>query len=60
MKYQLMLPSYASKRVLGAVTAMVIPENVAKYSYRQGLFVLRQSGESVVILNNAQFQPKAW
>lgn len=55
-----LLPSYASKRVLGAVTAMVIPENVARYAYRQGLFVLGQYGESVVILNDAQFQPKGW
>ena len=60
MKYQLMLPSYADKRVLGAVTGMVIPDHVATYAYRQGLFVLAQSGESVVILNDAHFQPKVW
>lgn len=59
-KVKELLPSYANKRVLGAVTGMVIPDHVAAYAYRQGLFVLAQSGESVVILNDAQFQPKAW
>ncbi|MDG4551259.1 MAG: DUF3782 domain-containing protein [Candidatus Contendobacter sp.] len=59
-KVKELLPSYANKRVLGAVTGMVIPDHVATYAYRQGLFVLAQSGESVVILNDAQFQPKAW
>ncbi|MFZ1640856.1 MAG: DUF3782 domain-containing protein [Candidatus Contendobacter sp.] len=59
-KVKELLPSYAGKRVLGAVTGMVIPDHVAAYAYRQGLFVLAQSGESVVILNDAKFQPKAW
>ena len=59
-KLKELLPSYANKRVLGAVTGMVIPDHVATYAYRQGLFVLAQSGESVVILNDANFQPKAW
>ncbi|KAB2936467.1 MAG: DUF3782 domain-containing protein [Candidatus Contendobacter sp.] len=58
-KLKELLPSYADKRVLGAVTGMVIPDHVATYAYRQGLFVLAQSGESVVILNDAHFQPKA-
>jgi len=35
-------------------------ENADRYAYRQGLFVLAQSGETVVILNDAQFQPRAW
>jgi hypothetical protein len=59
-KLKELLPSYADKRVLGAVTGMVIPDYVATYAYRQGLFVLARSGESVVILNDAKFQPKAW
>lgn len=27
---------------------------------RKGLFVLAQSGETVIILNDARFQPKVW
>ncbi|MDG4596532.1 MAG: DUF3782 domain-containing protein [Candidatus Contendobacter sp.] len=59
-KVKELLPSYANKRVLGAVSGMVIPDHVAAYAYRQGLFVLAQSGDSVVILNDVHFQPKAW
>jgi hypothetical protein len=28
---------------MGAVAAMVVPDDVARYAYRQGLFVLAQS-----------------
>lgn len=51
---------YAHKRILGAVAAMVIPENVAKYAYRKGLFVIAPNGENLDILNNEQFVPQEW
>jgi hypothetical protein len=59
-KLKRLLPSYADKRVLGAVTAMVIPDHVARYAYRQGFFIIGQSGEHLVIRNDERFQPKAW
>ena len=55
-----LLPAYAGKRMLGAVAAMVIPEEVALYAMRQGFFVIGQSGEHLVIRNDPAFQPKAW
>ena len=59
-KFKRLLPRYAEVRAMGAMAAMVIPKDAARYAYRKGLFVLAQSGETVVILNDAQFQPKAW
>jgi hypothetical protein len=59
-KFKRLMPRYAKVRALGAVAAMVVPREVGRYAYRQGLFVLAQSGESVVILNDAKFQPKVW
>ncbi|CDH46513.1 hypothetical protein [Candidatus Contendibacter odensensis] len=59
-KFKRLLPRYAEVRAMGAVAAMVIPKEAARYACRQGFFVLAQSGETVVILNDAQFQPKAW
>ena len=59
-KFKQMLPRYADVRALGAVAAMVVPPEVARYAYRQGLFVLAQTGDSVAILNDERFQPKAW
>lgn len=58
--FKTVFPRYADARVMGAVTAMVIPDNVASYAYHQGLFVLGQRGETMQILNDAQFQPRTW
>ncbi len=59
-KFKRMLPRYGDVRALGAVAAMVVPPEVARYAYRRGLYVLAQSGDSVVILNDDRFQPIAW
>ncbi|MDD2724598.1 MAG: hypothetical protein PHH59_11335 [Methylovulum sp.] len=59
-KIKRLLPSYANKRVLGAVTGMVIPDNVAQYAYRQGLFVIAQTGDHLTIRNDPHFQAKTW
>ena len=59
-KFKRMLPRYGDVRAMGAVAAMVVPPEVARYAYRHGLFVLAQTGDSVAILNDDRFQPKAW
>ena len=53
-------PQYAEFILLGAVAGMVIPEDVARYAYRQGLYVLAQSGETVQIRNDDRFEPQMW
>lgn len=55
-----LLPTYASKRVLGAVTGMVIPDNVAQYAYRSGLYVIGQTGDHLQIRNDPEFCPRIW
>lgn len=59
-KLRRLLPRYAKARVLGAVAAMVLPDDVARYAYRRGLFVLAQSGDGVVIRNDVSFVPASW
>ena len=59
-KFKRLMPRYADVRALGAVAAMVVPPEVARYAYRRGLFVLAQTGDSVTILNDDRFQPRAW
>jgi hypothetical protein len=59
-KLKRLLPAYANKQVMGAVTGMVIPDNVAHYAYRQGLFVIAQTGGHLAIRNDAQFQAAIW
>ena len=53
-------PEYKQKQLYGAVAGIEIEEGADKYAYRQGLFVLAQSGETVAILNNLDFQAKVW
>lgn len=59
-RFKRLCPQYAGHRVMGAVAGMVVPEATARFAYRQGLFVLAQSGETVVIRNDAGFQPGVW
>ncbi|CAK0747240.1 DUF3782 domain-containing protein [Gammaproteobacteria bacterium] len=59
-KLKKLLPTYADKRVLGAMAAMVIPDSVEKYAYSQGLYVIGQSGEHLVIRNDVIFTPRIW
>jgi hypothetical protein len=53
-------PQYRDYQLLGAVAGMVVPDQVGRYAYRKGLFVLAQSGQAVEIRNDASFQPKTW
>jgi hypothetical protein len=53
-------PEYADRKVIGAVAGIVIDEDADQFAYRQGLFVIAQSGEAVKILNDEQFRPKHW
>lgn len=59
-KLKRLLPSYHDKRVMGAVTGMVIHDHVARHAYGQGLYVIAQSGEHLLIRNGAGFVPKVW
>lgn len=59
-KLKRLLPAYRTSRVMGAVAAMVLPDDVARHAYRRGLFVLAQSGDGVVIRNDARFVPATW
>lgn len=51
---------YANIKLMGAVAAMVIPENVARYAMAKGLFVIGQSGDHLEIRNEAGFVPIVW
>jgi hypothetical protein len=59
-KFKKLLPKYAGSRVMGAVAAMSIPDDVAKYAYRRGLYMIGQSGEQLLIRNDLRFVPKMW
>ncbi len=39
---------------------MSIDKGVEQFAYKQGLFVLAQSGENIQLLNNEKFVPRAF
>jgi Holliday junction resolvase-like predicted endonuclease len=53
-------PRYKDAQVYGAIAAVNFEEESDKYAYRQGLFVLKFSGEVVKIANDIEFKPKVW
>jgi hypothetical protein len=59
-KLKRVLPAHANKQVMGAVTGMIIPDNVARYAYKKGLFVIGQTGDQLVVRNDAKFKAKIW
>ena len=59
-KIKTLLPTYRDKRLLGAVATMVLDDQVGRYAYTKGLYVLAQSGETVEIKNDMDFQPAYW
>ena len=59
-RFKKLFPQYANFHVMGAVAGMVVAEETARFAYRQGLFVLAQSGDTVEIRNDAEFKPVVW
>ncbi len=59
-QFKTFFPEYQEKKTVGAVAGIVIEEDADADAYRQGLFVIAQSGETVKILNDAKFKPKTW
>lgn len=59
-KIKRLLPKYRDVQLMGAVAAMVMSDEAARYAYRKGLFVLAQSGDTILVRNDGEFSPKVW
>ncbi len=59
-KVKKLFPKYRDMKVMGGVAAMVMHDNVSRYAYKKGLFVLSQSGDIMKILNDDRFKPGVW
>ena len=55
-----LMPEYADRRVYGAVAYLKSRESVNVHAARQGLFVIRATGSSASITNDAEFAPRAF
>jgi hypothetical protein len=56
-RFKLAFPQFRDFQVYGAVAGIEIDQGIDAYAYRQGLFVIKQSGDTVKIINDVQFQP---
>ena len=59
-RFDTFFPEYAAMSLYGAVAGIGIESEADLYASRQGLFVLAESGDGVVILNDRDFVPKSW
>ena len=56
-RFKLAFPQFRDFQVYGAVAGIEIDQGIDSYAYRRGLFVIKQSGETVKIINDVQFRP---
>jgi hypothetical protein len=59
-RFRQAFPHYAEYQIYGAVAGIEIDAGVDRYAYQWGLFVIRQTGDTVAIANDTTFQPAAW
>jgi hypothetical protein len=48
------------QKFLGAVAGAIAADNVKEYALKKGLYVIKQSGDTVTIENPAGFKPREW
>jgi hypothetical protein len=53
-------PEFRDKTLYGAVAYLRVDGDADRSAYRLGLFVIRATGNSAVITNDAEFRPVAW
>lgn len=46
--------------IFGAVAGMIVEQDTDRFAYKKGLYVLRQKGNIVEIVNDPSFKPKEW
>ena len=59
-KFTQLLPEYKGKKVYGAVAYLKTNEGADIYAEKQGLFVIRATGDSASITNKENFKPKVF
>ncbi len=59
-QFKVAFPVYRDYHIYGAVAGIEIDKGADRYAYKQGLFVIRQSGDAVQIDNDEAFEPRVW
>lgn len=59
-RFKQAFPHFGQFVIYGALAGIEIDGGVDRYAYQRGLFVIKQTGETVAIANDATFRPVAW
>lgn len=59
-RFRLAFPHYQNYQIYGAMAGIEIDSGADRYAYQQGLFVIKQTGETVAIANDENFRPAVW
>ena len=54
------VPEFKGRKVLGAAAYLNVDHSVEVYAERQGLYVIRATGSSASIINQANFRPRVF
>ena len=58
--FKKVFPKHKSDKLYGAVAGIKIDERANEYAIQEGLFLIQPVGDSVIIANNQDFEPKVW
>ena len=59
-RFRYFFPEYAKKKLVGAVAGITVDNSVEKLAEKKKLFIIKQKGETVEIINDPAFKPKLW
>jgi len=59
-RFKKAFPKHKNDKLYGAVAGIKIDERVNEYAIQEGLFLIQPAGDSVVIANSHDFQPRTW
>jgi hypothetical protein len=51
---------FRNYRIYGAVAGIEVDQGVDRYAYKKGLFVIKPSGDTIMIVNDDKFRPRVW
>jgi hypothetical protein len=59
-RFKKAFPKRKTDKLYGAVAGIKIDERVNEYAIQEGLFLIQPAGDSVIIANSHNFEPKTW
>ncbi len=60
LSFEKVFSEYKKRKVYGAIAFLQALRDTTMYAYRKGLFVIKTTGDSAIILNDAKFKTKAF